>query len=55
MQDVFAYLEVRAGTEFDPDLVSAFIRTMKQGRAQIRVLTDDRSESSPLRSDQARP
>ncbi|HEY7186674.1 MAG TPA: HD domain-containing phosphohydrolase [Vicinamibacterales bacterium] len=55
MQEVFDYLEGRAGTEFDPDLVSAFIRTMKQGRAQIRVLTDDRSESSPLRSDQARP
>jgi putative nucleotidyltransferase with HDIG domain len=42
MDDVFAYLEARRGTEFDADLVAAFIRTMKQGRAQIRVLTDDR-------------
>lgn len=40
IEDVIAYLEVRAGTEFDADLVSAFIRTMQQGRAQIRVLTD---------------
>jgi putative nucleotidyltransferase with HDIG domain len=46
MQDVFAYLEIGCGTEFDPNLVSAFIRTMKQGRAQIRVLTDDRSDNS---------
>jgi len=43
MDDTFAYLEVRAGSEFDADLVAAFIRTMKQGRAQIRMLTDDRS------------
>jgi putative two-component system response regulator len=41
MEDVLAYLETRAGTEFDRDLVAAFTRTMKQGRAQIRVLTDD--------------
>jgi len=40
IEDVIAYLEVRAGTEFDADLVSAFIRTLQQGRAQIRVLTD---------------
>jgi putative nucleotidyltransferase with HDIG domain len=43
IDDVFAYLEARVGTEFDPDLVSAFIRTMKQGRAQIRVLTEERT------------
>ena len=50
MQDVFAYLETRASTEFDPDLVSAFIRTMKQGNAQVRVLTDDRTDSAPPES-----
>jgi putative nucleotidyltransferase with HDIG domain len=43
MKDIFDYLEGRAGTEFDADLVSAFTRTMKQGSTQIRVLTDDRS------------
>jgi cyclic di-GMP phosphodiesterase len=41
MEDVLKYLEGRAGTEFDGDLVAAFTRTMKQGHAQIRVLTDD--------------
>lgn len=35
------YLEERAGTEFDPDLVIAFIRTLKQGQAQVRVLSDE--------------
>jgi putative nucleotidyltransferase with HDIG domain len=40
MEEVFAYLEARGGTEFDADLVSVFVRTMKQGRAQIRVLSD---------------
>jgi putative nucleotidyltransferase with HDIG domain len=36
-----AYLEERAGTEFDSDLVSTFIRTLKQGQAQVRVLSDE--------------
>jgi putative nucleotidyltransferase with HDIG domain len=35
------YLEERAGTEFDPDLVAAFNRTLKQGEAQVRVLSDE--------------
>jgi len=35
------YLEDRAGTEFDPDLVTAFIRTLRQGQAQVRVLSDE--------------
>jgi putative nucleotidyltransferase with HDIG domain len=34
------YLEDRAGTEFDPELVTAFIRTLRQGQAQVRVLSD---------------
>ena len=36
-----AYLEERAGTEFDPDLVSAFLQMLREGEARIRVLTDD--------------
>jgi len=36
-----AYLEERAGLEFDPDLVAAFVRMLRQGEAQIRVLGDD--------------
>ena len=35
------YLEERAGTEFDPELVAAFNRTLKQGQAQVRVLSDE--------------
>ncbi len=38
---VTAYLTDRAGTEFDPDLVSAFIRMMRHGEAQVRVLGDE--------------
>jgi len=35
------YLEDRVGTEFDPDLVGAFIRTLRQGQAQVRVLRNE--------------
>ena len=35
------YLEDRAGTEFDPELVAAFIRTLRQGQAQVRVLSNE--------------
>jgi putative nucleotidyltransferase with HDIG domain len=35
------YLEERAGSEFDPELVMAFIRTLQQGQAQVRVLSDE--------------
>jgi len=38
-----AYLDERAGTEFDPDLVSAFTGMMRQGAAQIRILSDERT------------
>jgi putative nucleotidyltransferase with HDIG domain len=40
-EKTMAYLEERAGTEFDPDLVATFIRTLKQGQAQVRVLSDE--------------
>jgi len=43
MDQTLNYLEERAGSEFDADLVAAFIRTMRQGQSQVRVLTDDRS------------
>jgi putative nucleotidyltransferase with HDIG domain len=39
-EKTMAYLEERAGTEFDPHLVAAFIRTLRQGQAQVRVLSD---------------
>jgi putative nucleotidyltransferase with HDIG domain len=40
-----AYLEERVGSEFDPDLVAAFIRTLKLGQAQVRVLSDEPPET----------
>jgi putative nucleotidyltransferase with HDIG domain len=40
-EKTMAYLEERTGSEFDPDLVAAFIRTLRQGQAQVRVLTDE--------------
>jgi putative nucleotidyltransferase with HDIG domain len=43
---VTAYLTERAGTEFDPDLVTAFIRMLRQGEAQVRVLCDEESAPS---------
>jgi putative two-component system response regulator len=36
-----SYLEERAGTEFDPDFVAAFIRTLREGEAQVRVLSEE--------------
>jgi putative nucleotidyltransferase with HDIG domain len=39
-EKTMAYLAERAGTEFDPDLVAAFVRTLREGEAQVRVLSD---------------
>ena len=33
-----AYLAERAGTEFDPDLVTAFVGMLRRGEAEVRVL-----------------
>ena len=38
---VMSYLEERAGTEFDPELVTAFNRMLRQGEAQVRVLGEE--------------
>jgi putative nucleotidyltransferase with HDIG domain len=43
MEKVLAYLEERAGTEFDPDLVAVFNRMMRAGAAQVRVLSEEKS------------
>ena len=43
LEKVLAYLEERAGTEFDPDLVAAFNRTMQAGAAHVRVLHEERT------------
>ena len=39
---VLSYLDERAGTEFDPALVTAFNQLMRAGAAQVRVLTEER-------------
>ncbi len=40
-EKTMSYLEERAGTEFDPDMVEAFLRTLRDGEAQVRVLSDE--------------
>jgi putative nucleotidyltransferase with HDIG domain len=42
MPKTLTYLEERAGSEFDPDLVRSFNRMLNEGEAQLRVLHDDR-------------
>ena len=38
-----AYVDGRAGTEFDPDLAAAFLRMMRQWEPQVAVITDERA------------
>jgi len=38
-----AYVEGRAGTEFDPELAAAFLRMMRQWEPQLAVMTDERA------------
>ena len=40
---VLSYLDERAGSEFDPELVTAFNRMMRAGAAQVRVLNEERT------------
>jgi putative nucleotidyltransferase with HDIG domain len=41
------YLDERAGTEFDPHLVAAFTRMMRQGEARVSRLAPDGSPTAP--------
>jgi putative nucleotidyltransferase with HDIG domain len=45
-EKTMAYLEERSGLEFDPDIVAAFIRTLREGEARVRVLSDERPSRS---------
>ncbi len=45
-EKVLAYLLERAGTEFDPDLVAAFIRMLRRGEAHVSVITDEQGAVS---------
>ena len=46
-----AYLEERAGAEFDPDLVAAFVRLLGQSDVELRVLADESGNEPDPRSD----
>jgi putative nucleotidyltransferase with HDIG domain len=41
-EKTIAYLTERAGSEFDPALVAAFVAMLSESRTEIRVLHDDR-------------
>jgi putative two-component system response regulator len=43
LDKVLSYLEERAGTEFDPELVTAFNRMMRAGAAEVKVLNEEKS------------
>jgi putative two-component system response regulator len=40
-EKTLSYLKDRAGTEFDPELVTAFVRMMRQWEPGVAVLTDE--------------
>jgi len=40
-EKTIAYLTERAGSEFDPALVAAFVAMLGESRTEIRVLHDD--------------
>jgi putative nucleotidyltransferase with HDIG domain len=46
-EKVLAYLVERAGSEFDPDIVDPFVRMLRQGEAQVRVLADEAATTRP--------
>ena len=40
-ENAVSYLESLAGQEFDPDIVGTFVRTLRQGDAQVKMLTEE--------------
>jgi putative nucleotidyltransferase with HDIG domain len=52
VEQVLPYIEGRAGLEFDPDYVGAFISMMRKWEAQVAVVSD---ESAPLSAPDSAP
>jgi putative nucleotidyltransferase with HDIG domain len=52
VEQVLPYIEGRAGLEFDPDYVGAFISMMRKWEAQVAVVSD---ESTPLSTPASAP
>jgi len=46
---VCSYLVERAGTEFDPDLVTGFINLLRRSETQLGALADERAAGDEIR------
>jgi putative nucleotidyltransferase with HDIG domain len=47
---IFAYLLERAGTEFDPNLVTPFVKMLREGEARVSIVTEERTASAEARA-----
>jgi putative nucleotidyltransferase with HDIG domain len=41
-----SYLESLVGQEFDPDIVATFVRMLREGEAQVKVLTEETTSAA---------
>jgi putative two-component system response regulator len=55
VEQVLPYIEGRAGLEFDPDYVAAFISMMRKWEAQVAVVSDENTALSATASESPSP